>query len=135
MSESPRRIQLRRAKGWRMPPDTVKVDRTTKWGNPFVVGIDGTAEDCVHLYIRLLSGLICLTAAASTEAQILARGHAAHQIGELHGKNLACWCRQGKPCHADVLLKLANAPRLGDRSESQHSNEPFSAREATPEGK
>lgn len=43
----PERIQLRRTKGWRMPPDTVKVDRTTKWGNPFVVGKPGgvfTAE-------------------------------------------------------------------------------------------
>lgn len=27
----------------------------------------------------------------------------------LRGKNLACWCKQGDPCHADVLLKLANA--------------------------
>ena len=30
----PRRVQLRRSKGWTMPPDTVKVDRTTRWGNP-----------------------------------------------------------------------------------------------------
>lgn len=28
---------------------------------------------------------------------------------ELHGKNLACWCKIGTPCHADVLLELANA--------------------------
>jgi hypothetical protein len=34
----PERIQLKRAKGWRMPENTVKVDRTTKWGNPFVPG-------------------------------------------------------------------------------------------------
>src|SRR5690606_3378888 len=37
------RVQLRRSKGWRMPPNTVKVDRTTKWGNPFVVGRAGGA--------------------------------------------------------------------------------------------
>ena len=39
----PLRIQLSRRKGWRMPPNTVKVDRTTKWGNPFVVGKPGGA--------------------------------------------------------------------------------------------
>lgn len=34
----PERIQLRRLAGWRMPPNAVKVDRSTKWGNPFRVG-------------------------------------------------------------------------------------------------
>ena len=34
----PQRIQLKRTKGWRMPDDTVKVDRSSRWGNPFVVG-------------------------------------------------------------------------------------------------
>ena len=33
----PKRIQLSRKKGWRMPPNTVKVDRSTKWGNPFII--------------------------------------------------------------------------------------------------
>jgi len=27
---------------------------------------------------------------------------------ELRGKNLACWCPIGEPCHADVLLEIAN---------------------------
>lgn len=27
---------------------------------------------------------------------------------ELAGKNLACWCPLDQPCHADVLLELAN---------------------------
>jgi len=26
---------------------------------------------------------------------------------ELRGKNLACWCKPGTECHADVLLKVA----------------------------
>ena len=46
------RIQLCRARGWRMPTGAVKVDRTTKWGNPFVVGVDGSAAECVDLYSR-----------------------------------------------------------------------------------
>lgn len=29
-------------------------------------------------------------------------------VEELRGKNLACWCKPGTPCHADVLLRLAN---------------------------
>ena len=37
----PRRIQLRRTKGWGMPPGAVKVDRTTKWGNPFPAKVYG----------------------------------------------------------------------------------------------
>lgn len=28
----------------------------------------------------------------------------------LAAKNLACWCKPGDPCHADVLLELANRP-------------------------
>ncbi|SFF27693.1 DUF4326 domain-containing protein [Nitrosomonas sp. Nm166] len=38
MNQQPRRVQLKRVKGWRMPENTVKVDRTTKWGNPFAPG-------------------------------------------------------------------------------------------------
>lgn len=43
----PRRVQLSRGKGWRMPPNTVKVDRATRWGNPFVIGVDGDQARCV----------------------------------------------------------------------------------------
>src|SRR5690606_13010392 len=52
----PTRIQLSRRKGWRMPPDTVKVDRSTRWGNPFVVGRHGTQAECVAHYARLVGG-------------------------------------------------------------------------------
>ena len=44
----PRRVQLRRSKGWRMPPNTVKVDRTTRYGNPYQAGQDGDG-DRAHL--------------------------------------------------------------------------------------
>ncbi|MGE2733815.1 DUF4326 domain-containing protein [Mycolicibacterium vaccae] len=30
---------------------------------------------------------------------------------ELAGRDLACWCPLDDPCHADVLLDLANGPR------------------------
>lgn len=104
----PERIQLRRRKGWRMPANTVKVDRSTKWGNPFVTGTDGTRAECVSLYKRLLAGYCCLTTPASMADQNSARGHVAEHLDELRGKNLACWCPLEAPCHADVLLEIAN---------------------------
>jgi Domain of unknown function (DUF4326) len=42
-NNTPKRIQLHPGKGWRMPPNTVKADRTSKWGNPFVVSKPGGA--------------------------------------------------------------------------------------------
>lgn len=107
----PERIQLSRAKGWRMPPNTVKVDRSTKWGNPFKptdvymtgpkqgqqCGVDGAVQ-----------------AFRNALENDLKRGTTARPLLEkLRGKNLACWCRIGDPCHADVLLELANAPNAG----------------------
>jgi hypothetical protein len=42
LAVKPHRIQLKRTKGWRMPPNSLKVDRSTKWGNPFKVEYKGT---------------------------------------------------------------------------------------------
>lgn len=98
----PRRIQLRRAKGWRMPPNTVKVDRATKWGNPFVIGKAGVADraEAWELY----------RSTACDDAELVAAARA-----ELRGRNLACWCplpsdpREPDVCHAAVLIEIANA--------------------------
>lgn len=108
MTDAPKRIQRRRAKGWRLPEGAVIVDRTTKWGNPFVIGEDGTAAECVKLYLHLLGGLVCLSSKAPVERQQAARRHVCEHISELRGKDLACWCAPGKPCHGDILLKIAN---------------------------
>ena len=43
-TDSPHRVQLKRTKGWKMPADTVKIDRTTRWGNPFTVTDCGTSR-------------------------------------------------------------------------------------------
>jgi hypothetical protein len=102
----PERIQLRRTAGWRMPPNTVKVDRTTKWGNPFVVGKSGgayakTVVDRRHAW-QLYRG------AALANPALVAAARA-----ELRGRNLACWCAKENPyedvCHAAVLLEIANS--------------------------
>jgi hypothetical protein len=104
----PERVQLSRAKGWRMPENTVKVDRTTPWGNPFVVGKDGNAARCVELFRFLLGGYVCMSASVHPKTLMAYYEHARDHRHELRGKNLACWCRKGAPCHADVLLELAN---------------------------
>ncbi|RIY00237.1 DUF4326 domain-containing protein [Aureimonas flava] len=99
---SPERIQLKRTKGWRMPPGTVKVTRPGKWGNPFRVGnmdrrryIPFDAHGAVERFVdKLVRGQLEIT-----EADVRR---------ELAGKNLACWCKPGEPCHADILLQIAN---------------------------
>lgn len=102
-----RRIQRKRIKGWKMPPNTVYVGRPTKWGNPWTVekywdaGYSGSeqtaAQHCVDAFRAWLEG----------------RDHWAHgelkpipDLAELRGKNLACWCPLDQPCPADVLIKL-----------------------------
>lgn len=106
---SPKRIQRRRSKGWKLPENTVCVSRPGPWGNPFIVGKHGTQAECVELYERLMGGLLCISLGHEcVEAQEKAVEHAINHLPELRGKNLACWCREGTPCHADVLLKMAN---------------------------
>jgi hypothetical protein len=105
----PKRIQLRRVRGWRLPENAVSVARPGRWGNPFVVGRDGTREDCVALYAALLDGRITETAAAPVAQQQKVQAHVAQHLADLRGKDLACWCPlDGRPCHADVLLRRAN---------------------------
>ncbi len=118
----PVRIQRKRIKGWRMPENTVSVTRPGKWGNPFKIGkyyaigslgflepvckesieraksdskytFVKDAETAVELYRKYMEGLRL----PDTEG-----------LKKLKGKNLACFCKEGQVCHADVLLKLAN---------------------------
>ena len=111
-ARTPRRIQLRRAKGWRRPEGAVNCARPGHWGNPFRVGVDGTAAECVADYVELLCGpadAVILVDGVSIVEQRAYRAWVLSHIDELRGRDLACWCRPGQPCHADVLLRLANA--------------------------
>lgn len=109
---APARIRLSRAKGWKMPDNTLKVDRTTPWGNPFRTGLHGTAEDCVRRYTLLLLGNLVIGGKGgpipAIEDQRTTLKFVWHNWATLTGKNLACWCQDGAPCHAHVLLELAN---------------------------
>lgn len=90
MSE-PVRIQRKRSKGWKMPPNTVSVTRPGPWGNyagstkkAFLDDLDQMANaDRVFFMDKVI---------------------------ELRGKNRRGFCRLDQPCHADVLLELANRP-------------------------
>lgn len=105
----PVRVQLSRRKGWRMPENTISVARPGPLGNPFVVGKHGTREECVHLYRVLLSGYLVLSTGPELAEQKAAVAAVKERLPDLRGKNLACWCRlDGKPCHADALLEIAN---------------------------
>ena len=87
-----------------MPANTIKIDRSTKWGNPFVVGKDGTRAECIELYKCFVAG----NAATKRKDVLASRELVASSAYELRGKNLACWCPMDGPCHADILLKIAN---------------------------
>ena len=93
----PVRIQRKRTKDWRMPPGAVYVGRPTIWGNEYRVGEHGTTEECVQKYRELQMN-------PSHAADISRR----YIQQELRGKDLACWCPLDRPCHADVLLEIAN---------------------------
>lgn len=94
----PQRVQRRRIKGWQMPANTVYVGRPTRWGNPFRVGEHLNREQAVAAYREYI------------QARIAAEP-GRYDLEELRGQDLACWCPLDQPCHADVLLELANAPR------------------------
>ncbi len=105
------RIQLSRRKGWRMPPNTVKVDRSTPWGNPHVVHERGPNGETAAEY-AVLGGFIMISCPASrVDEQRAYVAYVKKNIKKLRGKNLACWCKPGAPCHADVLLEIANGKR------------------------
>jgi len=102
-----------------MPENTVYVGRGSKWGNPFAVGSKFTiAEQFPWGSSRLLTLSDLHAADSVTLYKLWISNHniadAVHVHGgearaELGGKNLACWCPLDKPCHADVLLELANS--------------------------
>jgi hypothetical protein len=92
-----RRIQRKRTKGWRMPAGAVYVGRPTNFGNPYQVGRNMPAGTCVQFYREWMEGKRHNHGKPDAKA-----------IRSLRGKDLACWCPLNQPCHADVLLELAN---------------------------
>lgn len=130
----PHRVQLSRRKGWRKPENTVVVARPSIWGNPFTIGSFKQVRGGRREFSVAVMGGIASYIQSETYARRIAvdeygrwlakprpldpyfhhwkqiEKHSAilDRIGELAGKNLACWCPLDQPCHADVLLELAN---------------------------
>lgn len=116
----PQRVQLSRKKGWRKPENTVVVARPSRYGNPVKIvpvsqrgpfdlerdgvgfigqntDLEGARRSAVARYRDLLLNHPQLVRVSITEIR-----------ADLAGRNLACWCPLDQPCHADVLLEIAN---------------------------
>lgn len=119
---NPRRIQMSRQKPWRADnPDAVVVARPSKWGNPFGVGsiIDGLVLDrdrAVGFYTNWLTnsldenGRYVFGDTDYHGVEASGRPSVEEIRAALRGRDLACWCPLDQPCHADVLLRIANRP-------------------------
>ena len=121
----PHRVQRSRARGWKMPDNAVCVDRSTPFGNPFPIAkgtsrsmgatkpiwqigtwegpamwFRDTKEEAAALSVKAFKAWI----ERPRQQKLRDKARVA-----LRGKNLACWCTLDQPCHADVLLEIANA--------------------------
>ena len=112
----PQRMQLSRKAGYNLQAASLalnglpgrRITRPGKWGNPFTIdavaketGLDraGAQAEAVARHGRWMCGEIEADRPRPSVEKIRA---------ELGGKNLACWCREGTPCHVETLIKLAN---------------------------
>ena len=77
------------------PAGAVRVDRRTDFGNPFIIGRDGTREEVIDKYEEWIW---------QPEQAALRR----RIMWELQDKDLLCWCAP-EECHADIILHIANA--------------------------
>jgi hypothetical protein len=116
MPPMPERIQLRRTAGWRKPEGAVVVARPSRWGNPFKVGSTnwipvggGRWSKDPHPPLTREQAIECYRFCAEFDLE-----QDPWAFADLAGRDLACWCPlvdeegQRVPCHADVLLELAN---------------------------
>ncbi|MBL7487019.1 DUF4326 domain-containing protein [Frankia sp. AgW1.1] len=109
----PSRITLSRARGWRMPEGARGVPRPGPFGNPFAVGgpLCRTPAQAVRTHQRWLAGEG--PDEIKSGSRTYSRTWVLEHIGDLVGRDLACWCKAG-PCHAETLLALA----------AEHAKEP-----------
>lgn len=120
---TPVRIQRKRTKGWRMPEGAIYVGRPSRWGNPLRAGDSVVTPHPGAHYAPFWIGTTHevgsynwfdvrrIADAAETVAlfRVLVE-YVGPELRSLRGHDLACWCPLDQPCHADVLLELANRP-------------------------
>jgi len=118
----PKRIRMSRQHPWRADnPDAVIVARPSRWGNPFAVGeevtINGWGEIATVTMTPALA-VACyrdlMTTRLHRDPNDMPEDAAWVEswytgLDEIRGHDLACWCSLDQPCHADILLELANS--------------------------
>lgn len=117
-----KRIQRKRTKGWRMPEGAVYVGRPGIFGNPYAPPVipgwatasrEYAVEDFRNWLARPDLFWQNTSGGFKTRAEsIEARDRLLAKIPTLRGKTLMCWCPVGQPCHADVLLEIANGGQV-----------------------
>lgn len=115
----PQRMQLSRKAGFNLQAASnalnglpaKRITRPGKWGNPFTIEDVGATyrldPDAAQAKAVELCGL-WLRGKLDKELSPGDPPSRDEIRGELAGHNLACWCKPGTPCHADVLIELAN---------------------------
>jgi hypothetical protein len=117
---SPRRIQRKRTAGWKMPEGAIYVGRPGKWGNPFAVreAIERDSPLWPYIASAVQGDIAGLGSVRPLNADLVVAAHFYWFVQQPHlmltapkelgGHDLACWCKPGEPCHADLLLEIAN---------------------------
>lgn len=99
----PVRVQRRWTHGWQRPAGVVNVAKGTKWANPY-----GSATVVVaHGADGPIASVMTPEIAVATY-RTWALGRVEQIRKELRSRDLMCSCPLNQPCHADVLLELAN---------------------------
>lgn len=100
-----------------MPANTMKVDRTTIFGNPFSAE-QHTRAGAVSMFRLWLNGKLPEGAFPdwAMHRLMIKRPMMLEALPSLRGKNLACWCPLPEPgapdlCHAAVLLEWLKSHR------------------------
>ena len=69
----------------------IYIGRDSKWGNPYLIGKDGSRQEVIEKYRK----------------RLLLNKKLLNDLHELEGKVLGCWCKP-KPCHGDILVEFVN---------------------------
>lgn len=126
----PIRIQRSRAKGWRLPQNTMIVSRPGIFGNPWIPGDPGavmmddqrvalpfvlTPAGAVARYRAWLAGEFGTNDIGYFDHHAFGavmvppgRAKVLAALPVLRGQNVCCWCGLEDPCHGDPLLEIAN---------------------------
>ncbi len=108
---TPRRIQRKRIRGWKMPHGTVSCTRPGPWGNPYILGKTYGGFFCVNAKEACVAFENDIDWNDRNKDRLMNGGLTTAKIREeLRGKDLACFCREDAPyCHVDTLLRVANS--------------------------